>query len=220
MRPNAGTAAEIPGGRTRYVTREAWLNALKDRLALALFEPKGHPLPDKLRVSCGWPSRGGTALRKPVIGQCWYSDTSEDHAFELFISPTIADAIRAGDVLVHELCHAVLPKHVKHGRAFARLAGKMGLEGKPTATIAGPELRALLQELTDEIGPYPHAEIRPLVEVKKQTTRMIKAACPECGYTIRVARQWLAVAVPACPVHGAEMEHDAPEETEPGEEAA
>ena len=193
------------------MTREAWLNALAAQLDTALFTPRGHPLPGRLRVSVGWPSRGGTATIKRVVGQCWYDDQSDDHAFEVFISPTIADPIRAGDVLVHELCHAVLPAGVKHGRPFARLAAEMGLEGKPTATTAGDELRTLLMTLTGDIGPYPHAELRPMVPVRKQTTRMLKAACPECGYTVRLARQWLDVAVPTCPVHGGEMAHETPE---------
>lgn len=193
------------------MTREQWLNELKDRLAIALFEPKGHPLPDNLRISVGWPSRGGTSRTKRRVGECWYSDASEDRVFEIFISPTIGDGVRAGDILVHELCHALLPQGVKHGRAFAKLAGKMGLEGKPTATIAGAELRALLESLTEAIGPYPHAELRPMHQVKKQSTRMIKAAFPTCSYTIRVSRQWLDVKTPICPVHNTDMDYDAPE---------
>lgn len=197
------------------MTREEWLNTLKDRLGAALFEPKGQPLPANLRISVGWPSRGGTSMAKRVIGQCWYSDASDDQAFEIFISPTIGDGVRAGDVLVHELCHALLPKGTKHNRTFAKLAGKMGLEGKPTATVAGDELRGLIEGLIGEIGEdYPHAELHPMVETKKQTTRMLKAACPECGYTVRLSKQWLDVKTPMCPVHGVEMDYDALE-TEP-----
>lgn len=200
------------------VTREEWLNSLKDLLADAWFVPKGQELPPNLRISVGFPSRGGTSLRKPVIGQCWYSDASADQQFEIFISPTIGDGLRAGDVLVHELCHAILPKGTKHSRAFAKLAKKMGLDGKPTATIAGPELLAKLQELIADLGDYPHAELRPLFEKKKQSTRMLKAACPACGYTVRLSKQWLDVAIPSCPVHKTEMEYDAPEETGTGED--
>lgn len=31
------------------------------------------------------------------------------------------------------------------------------------------------------------------------TTRLRKCECPECGYTIRVTRRWLAVGLPGCP---------------------
>jgi len=192
--------------------REAWLNELKDRLHVALFEPAGNPLPGNLRISVGFPPRGGTSLRKPIIGGCFYSDASDDRQFEIFISPTIGDGMRAGDVLVHELCHALLPKGTKHNRTFAKLAKKMGLDGKPTATIASPELSAKLRELIADLGDYPHAELHPMAPHKKQTNRWLKAACPECSYTVRVSKRWLDLAVPTCPIHGSEMEHDAPEE--------
>lgn len=198
------------------MTREEWLNELSVKLR-PMFEDAGHPLPANLRISVGFPPRGGTSLRKPVIGVCFYSDASDDQTFEIFISPTIGDGLRASDVLVHELCHAVLPKGTKHNRTFAKLAKKMGLDGKPTATIASDELAATLTDLIADLGDYPHAELHPLIERKKQTTRMLKAACAECGYTIRVSKQWLEVKTPICPVHGRDMEYDAPEE-DPGSE--
>lgn len=37
----------------------------------------------------------------------------------------------------------------------------------------------------------------------KQTTRLHKAACGECGYTVRVTSKWLDVGPPHCPQHGA-----------------
>lgn len=204
------------------VTREGWLNALAVKLR-PMFETAGHALPANLRISVGFPPRGGTSLRKPIIGVCFYSDASDDQTFEIFISPTIGDGLRAGDVLVHELCHAVLPKGTKHNRTFAKLARKMGLDGKPTATIASPELADDLRALIADLGDYPHAELHPMIERKKQKARMLKAACGECGYTVRLSKQWLDVKTPICPVHGHDMEYDAPEE-DPGsgedEEAA
>lgn len=35
----------------------------------------------------------------------------------------------------------------------------------------------------------------------KQSTRLIKAYCDECGYTVRVTRKWIRVAFPICPLH-------------------
>ena len=44
---------------------------------------------------------------------------------------------------------------------------------------------------------------------KKQTTRLKKAICGECGYTVRVTSKWLEVGPPHCPLHGAmECEDD------------
>lgn len=37
---------------------------------------------------------------------------------------------------------------------------------------------------------------------KPQTGRLLKAACAECGYTVRVTAKWLEVGPPHCPVHG------------------
>jgi hypothetical protein len=37
----------------------------------------------------------------------------------------------------------------------------------------------------------------------KQTTRLHKVACADCGYTARVAQKWLDIGAPHCPEHGA-----------------
>lgn len=38
---------------------------------------------------------------------------------------------------------------------------------------------------------------------RKQGTRMLKAACEDCGYTVRVTAKWLEIGPPHCPQHGA-----------------
>ena len=182
------------------LNREAWLHQLTDQLRQD-FEIAGYPLPTNLRISVGFPSHGATSTRKPVIGQCFYCDASGDHSFEIFISPVIGDGLRAGDVLVHELCHAVLPKGTKHNNTFKKLAHRMGLEGKATATTASEELKARLTVMMEEIGPYPHAELSPWVlEKKKQATRLRKAECPSCEYVVRLTKKWTAkYGPPLCP---------------------
>jgi len=40
-------------------------------------------------------------------------------------------------------------------------------------------------------------------------TRLRKVACPDCGYTIRMARSWMTQGMPVCPC-GCEMRPDAP----------
>lgn len=44
------------------------------------------------------------------------------------------------------------------------------------------------------------------------TTRLVRCECPKCGYLVRTTRKWLDIAVPTCPVDGAEMAVDAPKE--------
>lgn len=51
-------------------------------------------------------------------------------------------------------------------------------------------------------------EQRPFVggssnQKKKQTTRLKKAECSQCGYTVRLTQKWLEVGPPGCPLHGA-----------------
>lgn len=46
---------------------------------------------------------------------------------------------------------------------------------------------------------------------KKQTTRLLKAECGQCGYTVRLTKRWLDVGPPGCPTHGA---MDMPDDTE------
>lgn len=86
-----------------------------------------------------------------------------------------------------------------HKAPFRRLAVAMGLEGKMTSTHAGASLRAKLEEMVVKIGPYPHAKLT-FSRRKVQSTRMIKAVCPDpaCGYQVRTTRKWLDMGVPTC----------------------
>jgi hypothetical protein len=73
-----------------------------------------------------------------------------------------------------------------------------------TATTASTELKAHLQQLTDAIGPYPHAELTHSNATKKQGCRLLKVVC-ECGCVVRMTRKWLdEVGPPKCGC-GAEM---------------
>jgi hypothetical protein len=42
-----------------------------------------------------------------------------------------------------------------------------------------------------------------------QPTRNRKVSCPECGYTVRMARSWMAVGLPTCPC-GEQKRPDSP----------
>lgn len=108
------------------------------------------------------------------------------------------------DVLVHELVHAADDCRSGHKGAFRRLATAIGLTGRMTATVAGPELAARLHALAEELGPYPHAALDASMR-KKQSTRMLKVVCPDCGYAVRTTNKWLEIGVPTCPC-GTEMQ--------------
>lgn len=190
------------------MNREAWLQSLALRLSDD-FTQVGQVVPAKLAIGVGFPSSGGTSRLRQRIGECWNGDACDDGTFQIFISPVISDSVRAGDVLVHEMCHAVLPKGTKHNRRFSALAKDMGLDGKPTATFAGPRLVTRLNALIAEFGPYPHSKLALSPRMPRQTTRLLKVLCDGCGYTVRVTRQWLDKGAPICPTCGVEMEEAA-----------
>lgn len=193
---------------TDFATREEWLIAAVAALDAVVFANHDIDLPP-VRVSVGWP--GGRGRKDMVIGQCWKSVAATDEVPQLFISPVLDDAARVLDVLAHELIHAVDDCTSGHRGAFARIAKAIGLEGKMTATVAGPELAGLLAGIVEEIGAYPHAALSNAVPAdgpKKQGTRMLKAECPEgSGYNVRLTQKWLdEVGAPICPCHNLTMD--------------
>ena len=184
------------------LTREQWLAALVDALR-PVFKSHGYPLPAKIRVSCGWPSRKAIGTRSCRIGEAWSPQCSADGTHETFLSPMLDDPIEVGHVLVHELVHHAVGVVHGHRGPFAKLARAIGLVGKLTATTAGPELEAELKLLIEVIGVYPH---RKLVGTnhKKQSTRMLKVTCIECGCIVRMTQKWLDdVGCPTCACGGA-----------------
>jgi hypothetical protein len=115
--------------------------------------------------------------------------------------------------LVHELCHAALDCEGGHGAPFKRLASAVGLEGKPTATHAGPQLEQRLNALCRQLGEYPHATL-DIASRPRQGTRLLKCICPGCGYTARITRQWIKQGLPTCPCGEEFIEAEKEEEDE------
>lgn len=156
-------------------------------------------------VTCGWPSVKAMARSNRRVGECWTPESCGDGStYQIFISPVLdvpveEDGYGVLPCLAHELVHAVVGTAAGHKGRFKEVARAIGLEGKLTATFAGEELAYYLGILADDLGAYPHSKLdarhRP---TKKQTTRMIKAICANCGYTIRVARSWIEVGLPTC----------------------
>lgn len=171
-----------------FKSREAWLNEFTKR-ARPVFKRAGFPIPEKVRVSVGFTSHGARGKR---IGECWDHSCSEDATFEIFITPLIGDASRIADIHTHELIHAAVGLECGHKGPFVKCMKAVGLDGKPTATVAGPNWHAWADRIVASLGPLPHAELRAGANgQKKQTTRMIKCACPECGLIMRTTAQWI-----------------------------
>lgn len=179
--------------------REEYLNKAVDALR-PRFRAAGAKLPKKIRVSVGWP--GGRGPKRNVVGQCWPASTTTDRTVALFVSPTISDPVEVLITLTHELCHAA-GKH-GHRKDFSTLAKAVGLVAPWTHTPASPELKADLRQLAKDLGKFDHGKIKPS-SIIKQTTRLLKVACPSCGYTARITQKWIDTGLPVCP-DGTEME--------------
>lgn len=198
-----------------HENRETWLAAAV-KAATPLFEASGYTVP-AVRVACGWPVTGGLSLKKRRIGECWAAEAATDGVSQIFISPWLDDQVEVLATLVHEIVHAVVGNKAKHGKVFGTCARKVGLEGKLTATHAGQILTADIHDWLKALEAYPHAKLDLLKgPIKKQTTRMVKCKCDECGYVCRTTKKWLEVGPPHCPVHGA-MSIDAGDETDTDE---
>lgn len=201
-----------------HQTREQWLEAAV-RLMAPLFEEKDYTVP-AVRVSCSFPSVRALAAKKRRGGECWGKEITVDGVPQIFISPLIKDSVEVLAILVHEVVHAVVGSAAKHGGKFKKCALAVGLEGKMTSTVAGDELVEIAKEWIKELGDYPHPGLKPGQRPeKKQTTRMVKCECEECGYSLRTSRKWLDDAgAPLCPCNKKPMAFEIPPELEPEDE--
>ena len=187
-----------------------------------MFQGVEAPLPAKLRASCGWPSKGGLAGKKGrVVGQCWYPESSADGTTEVFISPVRSEGHQVAEDLAHELVHAANGKACGHKGEFITVAKALGFTKPWKQTPASPELAARLHAMADAVGPYPHATLDSKATEagggdKPGGTRLLKAECEECGYTVRVTKKWLSdKGAPICPCNMKAMHADMPEEESP-----
>jgi hypothetical protein len=182
-------------------TREAWLLRATESMRCGLFFDQGHIIPE-VKISVGFPG-GGSARKR--IGEYWLKEACRDGIPQIFISPTLEDPLKMLDVLVHELCHSIVPK-AGHGPLFRKVALSVGLVGPMTSTVAGDSLKAELQRLVQELGPLPHSGINLGLGRKKQSTRLVKIQCTSCGYTCRTTLKWLGPGTPLCPCNLKPME--------------
>ena len=179
-----------------HSNREEWLNAAVEELR-PVFESFEFPLPDKIRVTCGFPSSRARANHRH-IGEHWPPSASTDGHHEILISPVVDDPSVVFSTLVHELCHAATVGH-GHDATFTKCARSLWLEGKPTETFGGDAFNENFSHLLQALGEYPHARLNVEANRKKQATRMLKAKCPCCGYTIRLTKRWADIGLPVCP---------------------
>jgi hypothetical protein len=180
------------------------------KLLRPVYRKHGYELPE-VYVSCGLPSKRATSKKCRRVGECWHGDHQPGKKGHIFISPLIATGVEALEVLVHEHGHAILPAGVGHGAQFRSFCKAIGLEGKPTATVASKALRASLRKLDKKLGGYDHDALRVNGQ-KKQGTRLLKVLCQGCFYNVRVTRIWIdKLGCPICPGCSKQMVEDGKE---------
>jgi hypothetical protein len=162
--------------------------------------------------------------KKRIVGQCWYPECSADATTEVFISPVRSDGPIVAEDLAHELVHAACGEGHGHQGLFITVAKALGFTKPWKSTPATPELTQRLAGLYAPLGPYPHATLDSKAKEagggdKPQSTRLLKAECGECGYTVRVTKKWLeAKGAPICPCNMKPMVADMPDEEQDPED--
>lgn len=175
------------------MTREQWL---MDAITLIRpdFERAGSPIPEKVRVSVGWPKGG-----RSIIGQCFPPEVVDDKTPALFVSPVLVEPVPVLKTLIHECVHATGISGHRAGD-FGKLGGQVGLMAPWKNSTLSDEGKVRVNALAEELGPYDHAGINLALRGKVQSTRMLKAECPDDGYTVRLTRKWIeAMGFPTCP---------------------
>lgn len=201
--------------------RETWLFELAEFMK-PKFESLGFPIPP-FRVGTGFTS-GGQYCN--AGGECWNKTVSADGHYEIFIMPDRIDVMEIAGILCHELIHAAVGFECGHKGNFAKMCDKLNLLRPYTATTAGPLFSQWVEGELARLGPIPHAALKfersrtrravatesesapqtddekPSSNSKpKQTTRLLKACCGTCGYTVRISKKWalqLGAECPAC----------------------
>jgi hypothetical protein len=186
---------------TTSAARQDWLEETVSELRLR-FEDVGYLVPEKVRVSIGFPKRSPW---KHPIGQCWPVTASSDGYTEIFISPELGTADRTIQIIgtvAHELVHATVGTDAGHRTPFKRCAVAIGLTGRMTATTESEAFKAWVEGIIiPKIGPYPAGLLT--LSYRNQGTRMVKCECETCHYLARTTQKWIdEQGPPWCPTHG------------------
>lgn len=195
-----------------FDTREEWLLFVTNGLR-PHFKKAGYEIPAAVRFAVGFMVTG---YRSKAIGECHSPKSSADKHTEIFIAPSQDDAKMVAKILAHELVHAAVGVEHGHKRPFAKACTALGFEGKPKQSLPGDALmRDLIVPLLSKAGKLPHRKLSTFGPKKKQTTRLLKCECLECGYVARVSAKWVnEIGAPYCGVrsHGRMLCEDEAEE--------
>lgn len=158
--------------------REAWLQSAWAGLQ-ALYNASGVTLPDA-RLSVGVPPTAARARKRT---------TAEAIPFAIW-----GDKARGYEVHVN-------PRHVasKSAAVSALFAAASVVTGKACNANAKPFL-ASLSDPPASIADSQHADASGVAGTAKQSTRLLRASCPSCGFVCRVAKKQAERGLPICGV--------------------
>lgn len=176
------------------LTREKWLETAFERINGKLFGLSD--MAPYCRLSVGFPAGSRPKKTTLTLGQYWPPGATSDGVPQIFISPSkhaSGDPVEMLAVLVHEMVHAAIYPTKGHGKAFKRLALKVGLTGPMRHTVASNELRDKLKAIADDIGPFPHGTIDPTARPGKKG-KLRGYECDSCGFKFYTTQKWVDVA--------------------------
>lgn len=183
--PAAGSAKASTAGQAKAkastaapkvaASREDWMIEAYRLMGIHL-AAVGMSLPE-MRFSVGYGRGGRRKLWAVVLPR-----ETADGKPQAFISPETSVAGRVVEMMAEAA------------------ASRFGV-GSDQAKIVVEVLKLARAAILAEVGGYPHAEVTGKA-VKTQTTRLIKAGCGRCGYTIRLSQKWADVGLPECPCCG------------------
>ena len=172
----------------KAINREDWLNKAKDLLVEFVFLPAGIKVHNKIRISIGFMSKGATKsnANKHTLGQCCPTQMSADNVNEIILNIDRDNELEMLATLTHEIIHAVDNNVNGHNHVFAGYMEKVGLEGIPTATVAGERLNGILKQIAKKLGKFPGKALT--VPHIPADTRNIKVTCSCCEYEPLIIR--------------------------------
>lgn len=180
----------------KFKTREEWLTFVTDELR-PTYKKVGAPIPLKVRFSIGFTPAGH---RSKAIGECWSPTLSGDKSVEIFIKPDQDDAVKVAGILAHELVHAAVGNKEGHSGRFRTVCKALGFTSKMRSALPDVRMqREVMDPILKKAGKLPHKKLSSYTTGrKKQGTRLLKAECRVCGYTVRLAAKWLSLGAPIC----------------------
>jgi hypothetical protein len=216
-------------GGIKYATREEYLTAQGEIFDRDIAECTGLTTPP-VRVATGFPVNTrvytGKGSRSGAIGQAWHGAVAADGIGNIVISPVLIDPVRVGGVHIHERLHHAVGIEHGHRKPFADACRAVDLTMPATATGEGDDFADYMRwTVLPQVGDYPHAEVdftRPMPRKpadpenpdapedpeiypdgrKKQTTRLMKAMCPNrcTEMSVNITRRWATPeTMPLCP---------------------